>query len=171
MEQDERDNLDRVVYFAKDFGKQYVCWKASMAIVKESDVLSVTISNNFFDMALLCWGHFFGNRSDELHYTNVLAQPDQFKSYLIDNLGINENDWNNNWLQLKDFRDKRIAHFDSDVSVVVPGMELAFECVKAYHDEALKRLKECDPLYEIEPDFDAKHERYELKIKGILGCV
>ncbi|GAA5442614.1 hypothetical protein Misp06_00788 [Microbulbifer sp. NBRC 101763] len=139
----QKNKFSRVRIVGKEFGIQYGCFKAFSEYYDFMEGgVPITITNNFFDMALLNWVHLFGNQKDDLHFRNTLDDPESFKESLLSNLGITNSGWEENWRLLKGFRDQRVAHIDPIESTIVPKLDLAFESVCFYYDYVTERLRE-----------------------------
>ncbi len=136
----DEHKLQRVIVVGKEFARQRICFLEASKHEAEG-TLPLIICNNFFDIALLNWAHLFGNNKDDLHFRNVLDNPDHFKSRLMDVLGLDEVGWQENWQNLKNFRDYRVAHMGSDKSVDVPSLDIAYTCVCEYYNSAISELK------------------------------
>lgn len=165
--------LERVRYIGNEFSIQYGCFKAfSQYYDIMNGMVPIVISNNHFDIALLNWGHLFGNREDNLHFRNVLESPDEFKDLLLLELNITESEWVKNWKLLKGYRDQRVAHFDPIDKAIVPELDLAFESVCFYHDFVTKKLQNMDATVfitkSLKARFDAEKEYYEQSARAIV---
>lgn len=139
--------LKRVTTVAKEFSRQRFCWLESLKYENVEGTLPILICNNFFDIALLNWAHLFGNNKDDLHFRNVLSDPDSYKSSLMGRLSMTDEDWNGHWKSLKDFRDARVAHVDPVDSVIVPDLNIAYECVCEYYEVAITELRAQEQLF------------------------
>lgn len=116
--------LERVIIVAEEFARQYLCWQESKKHYSDSwNFVALTISNNFFDIALLNWAHLFGNSTDQLHIEKTLGDhKESFVKGLQAKLGMNDEKWKAYWDSMKRFRDKRIAHIGEEHSIEVPLM-------------------------------------------------
>lgn len=143
----DSSKLKRVAIVAKEFSRQRFCWLESLKYEDAEGTLPILICNNFFDIALINWAHLFGNNKDDLHFRNVLSNPDNFKSAIMHRLSMTDADWDSHWKSLKDFRDSRVAHIDPIDSVIVPDLNIAFECISKYYEIAITELKAQDPHF------------------------
>lgn len=137
----EIKRLERVRHISKKFCSQYGCFKSySEHYDSMQGKVPILITNNFFDIALLHWAHLFGNWNDDLHYSNVVTNSEEFKSHLLNILGLNESEWQSNWDSLKSYRDQRVAHIDPAEESIVPELDLAFKAIGIYYKYATDRL-------------------------------
>lgn len=136
------NKLKEVVEVARDFSRQRLCWLESLKYENTKGQLPILIYNNFFDIALLNWGHLFGNENDELHFKQVLSSPNTLKSTIMGKLGMTDEDWKAHWKSLKHFRDSNVAHIDRDRDdAIVPELDIAYVCVAEYYKSAIAALK------------------------------
>jgi len=133
--------LKRVTLVAHEFARQHFCWLESLKYEDVPGTLPILICNNFFDIALLNWSHLFGNLKDNLHFKNVLSDPETLKSTIQNKLSMDQAGWENHWKLLKDFRDQRVAHIDPVKIITVPDLEIAFKCICEYYDVARTELR------------------------------
>lgn len=112
---------------------------------QKSGRLHFEISNNFYDVALLNWVHLFGHWDDDFHFRRILNDPDQFKAELLSTLGFQDPDWVSHWQNLKNFRDKIVAHSEFDARVTVPDLVVAFNAVNEYYKVVEKTIRKDFP--------------------------
>lgn len=169
--------LKRVTIIAKEFAVQRFCWLESLKYEDVPGTLPITICNNFFDIALLSWAHLFCNHKDELHFRNVLSNPDSFKSKIMDRLSMTDDEWDKYWRSLKSFRDERVAHIDPVGSVMVPDLDIAYECVSEYYNVVTTELRAQNQLifldsYRSLQDFvDKNADYYSTNITKVFNAL
>jgi hypothetical protein len=98
--------------------------------------------NNFIDMAVLDWGHLYGNKNDNLHWQNVIEDKVEFKKELFSFLEVTEEQWREYWESIKYYRDKDVAHIEVRPSITVPDMDLGIKSVGFYYNWIIPELKE-----------------------------
>ena len=101
---------------------------------KEGDFW-ITVVGNFIDVSALEWSKLFVYHSDKYHWKQIVSDKKEFKSRLIETLGITDADWSKSRQGIKDYRDKFIAHLDSELTMNVPDMKLPQRMVEFYFDE------------------------------------
>jgi hypothetical protein len=171
----DKNKLTRVVEVSREFAHQWFLWKESLEL-DAGGMLPIIICNNFFDIALLQWAHLYGNFTDDLHYRNIVEDPDEFKAKLKIKLGITEEQWKANWDSLKDFRDHRIAHIDTNKSAIVPELNTAYQCISEYYRYARERLVNISPLCKVYDEnlsqyIERNREYHESEIRKIYRAM
>ena len=67
-----------------------------------------------------------------------MDDPDNFRSRLLNNLSITEEEWESKVVKLRAYRDAFIAHLDSEEKMKIPEMDLPFEMIKYYFNSILE---------------------------------
>lgn len=96
------------------------------------------VSQNAMDLAVLDWCHLFGNKRDELHWTNVFGEDPTFKQRLLETLGVSEEEWTQYWGQMRKYRDKDVAHLEIQKVSIRPAMAIAIKSTGFYFSEVQK---------------------------------
>jgi hypothetical protein len=102
---------------------------------KKRDEFWVTVNGNFIDICVLEWCKLFGNNSDKHHWKQIAPDADCFKDEMLQTLGILQSDFDNCWRSIRDYRDKFVAHLDSERTMHIPGMNLAWDTVEFYYSK------------------------------------
>lgn len=74
----------------------------------------ITVLGNFIDVSVLEWSKLFGDDHGKHHWKCIVDDEASFKARLLSNLGIAEAQWQQSWMEIKEYRDKFIAHLDSE---------------------------------------------------------
>ncbi len=116
------------------------------------EIILVYIHNNFFDMAVLQWGHLFGNHNDALHFRNVINYPEKFKAKILADYDISSDEWHDYWEEMKTYRDKAVSHLEPSPKLKVPDFDFTYKCVSRYYSEIVGELKGFGAAYNLFPD-------------------
>jgi hypothetical protein len=92
-------------------------------------------------MAVLDFCHLFGSYDDDLHWKNVIDNPDKFKDELLKKLGMDDKNWAQYWKLVKDYRNKDVAHLEIRPMANIPNMEAATTAVVFYYSSVIRELK------------------------------
>lgn len=143
--------LSRAAGVCVDFARQLHFHRAINRVVEEHPSnFWILASNNYVDMAILDWCHLFGSRSDELHFTNVLPNPDEFRDAVLQELNWSHEQLQEHRERLKSYRDTQIAHNQITLEVrAVPELDVAMNMVENYYNTILPELREIRPGYPI----------------------
>lgn len=131
----KRERLRRVALLCCHFSRNLAYYRAwhERLVPGEYGELLATIDGNFIDMAVIEWCKLFGDRRGRHCWDKVVSRQnfeadmfihldetdDQFKKYIDD---------------MREYRDKFLAHLDDERIMNIPRMELAEESVKFLYD-------------------------------------
>jgi len=101
---------------------------------KATNEFEVTIQGNFIDISILEWLKLFGDHNDKHHWKKVVENPDDFKSGMFESCSITEDDLVECRESFKTYRDKFVAHLDSEETMQIPVIDLALKVVKYYYE-------------------------------------
>jgi len=103
---------------------------------KEGDFW-ITIQGDCLDVAVLEWCKLFVERNEKHSWNKIVHEPDKFKGALIKELKINENEWKDCLRKIKAYRDGFVAHLDSEETMQLPQMDLAYNMVIFYFNKIM----------------------------------
>ncbi len=112
---EREEKLRRVALKCADFARQL---SYHLALYKKYRGGGVTLnfwrcmSNNAIDLAVLDWFHLFGSYRDNLHWKNIVEDEEAFKKGLLAELKISEAQWEIIHENVKNYRDKDVAHIE-----------------------------------------------------------
>ncbi len=110
-----------------------------------------TINSNFLDMAVIEWCKLFGPK--EVHgWQKMVTDKDAFLLGLLTQLAINEASLDAFYKEMRAYRDKFLAHLDSDSMMNIPQMNIASESTLYYYNYILKNEKDVDSFKDELPD-------------------
>jgi hypothetical protein len=91
------------------------------------------VSGNFIDTAVLAWCKLFAN-NEEHSWKRIVPTPshDTFQADLLRELGITAVEWNDYINVMRTYRDKFLAHLDSDETMAIPRLDLAIKSAIFY---------------------------------------
>jgi hypothetical protein len=84
-----------------------------------------SVSGNFIDICVLDWCKLFADSKGKHYWSNIVTDRDQFKAQLINILGINERAFLEEIKKMRQYRDKFLAHLDSDEIMNIPLLDVA----------------------------------------------
>jgi hypothetical protein len=121
-------------------------FKAGWGILepKRGEDFWLTVLGNHIDVCVLEWSKLFGEDDGKHHWKHIVDDEASFKARLMSTIGITQAQWQESWREIKVYRDKFIAHLDSDDTMNVPHMDIPFRMVNFFY----KELKTCstDPM-------------------------
>ncbi len=115
------------------------------ALAKYKDELNqnywILIFNNFLHIAILEWCKVFGSHSQPTHWKKIVDDHSSFRQGLLETLEIRKSDWDAYWKDLKDYRDKFVAHHLVDPNIThYPSLDIALESSFHYYIYLINRF-------------------------------
>jgi hypothetical protein len=139
MPRDKR--LRRVVILCTNFVQNLAYHRAGLsqdarALRNSSDFWTRT-NANFVDMAVLEWCKLLTDRDDKHHWRNIVTDPEAFKAKLLARLKMTPAALLNLVKCMSYYRNKFVAHLDSDEVMNIPELSKALEAVNFYHEHVV----------------------------------
>lgn len=99
----------------------------------------MTVSNNALDAVVLEWCKLFADSNDKHHWSRIVGKSDDFWSALVKNLGVTKDAFDDYEAAMRRYRDKFVAHLDSDEVMDIPDFDLAERSVAFYHSHLVSK--------------------------------
>jgi hypothetical protein len=99
----------------------------------------MTLSNNALDAVVLEWCKLFADPNDKHHWSKIVSKPDDFRSELLKHLEVTKGDFDAYQTAMRRYRDKFVAHLDSDEVMDIPDFDLAERSVAFYHSHLVSK--------------------------------
>lgn len=84
-------------------------------------------NSNFLDIAVLEWCKLFGEWNGKHHWRKVVPEPTEFPTALHEGIGITQAEFDAHKSEMKDYRDKFVAHLDSECRMQIPRLTIAVD--------------------------------------------
>lgn len=110
----------------------------------------VTQGGNCTDIAILEWCKLFADGADKHHWSRVVTDPDAFRIWLLTQLALDEAAYSDYVTSVRRYRDKFVAHLDSDNVMDIPLLDVAERAVFFYHQHLIAREVD-DPVQVFRP--------------------
>ena len=104
-----------------------------------------TLNGNFIDTCLLEWCKLFGDLRAKHHWSKSVTDSDRFTSGLYQKLGMDEAAFEEFRLEVREYRDKFVAHLDELNQAQIPRLQPVIDSVRYLYDY----------LVQVEDDLDA----------------
>jgi len=135
-----RDRLRRVVILCRNFAVNLAYYRVGQR-PEHSGLLDFqrhgnfwrAANGNFIDICVLEWCKLFTDSNGKHHWRNIVSDPTQFKTQLLDHLGIDEAAFQREIAAARRYRDKFLAHLDSAEVMNIPILDIAKKAVWFYH--------------------------------------
>jgi hypothetical protein len=106
----------------------------------------VTANGNFLDSCVLEWCKLFGDKKGDHYWGKITSDPAMFESELLHRLGISAQDFGRQLGKVRHYRDKFVAHLDSEDIMNIPDLEVAKKSVWFYHAHVMAKEAVRSPL-------------------------
>jgi len=118
--------------------------KRSLTSVESDPALNFwrVIYGNLLDVAVLEWCKIFGTNAEPAHWKKIVTDHDAFQKDLLALLKIDKATWTMYWDELKNYRNKSIAHHCKEGGPEnYPKLDLALESSYYYYAYLIKELR------------------------------
>ena len=136
-----RERLRRVVILSASFARNVAYFRAGQSQIgsearapSSRSAFWAQINNNCLDIAVLEWCKLLGDDKDKHFWRNVVADTTAFEAGLLVNLGMTESDFADFAKKMRRYRDKFVAHLDSDATMDIPRLDAALAANSFYHE-------------------------------------
>jgi len=125
------------------------------------------INGNFIDMCVLEWCKLFADKEDKHHWTKIVTRPDDFHAALLDHLGLDEAGFQEQIVIMRRYRDKFLAHLDSDYVMNIPALHIPKKATWFYYEHLLKNEAGPGDMEGFPKDIDRGYQETEQEAEGI----
>jgi hypothetical protein len=105
----------------------------------------ISADANFLDIAVLEWCKVLGDDRAQHGWRKILSEPYRFQSSLLATLELNEDGWAGLVGHVRRYRDKFLAHLDSDLVMHIPQLDDALKAASIYYRWIFEH--ELDPIH------------------------
>jgi hypothetical protein len=170
-----REKLGNVVNLCRSFGRNLAYYRAGWTdehrhLLESKNVESVnfwrTVNGNFLDICVLEWCKLFGDKNSEYYWKNISYDVEGFKADLLFRLGLKEEEFKTQIKTIREYRDKWVAHLDTDRSGFFPELEAAKNAVWFYYERMVQQESDLSGL---PVEIDSGYEQCVDEAKAIYG--
>lgn len=91
------------------------------------------VNANFIDICVLEWCKLFADRREKHHWSKTVSDQIKFKNELLADLGIDELAFEKEIRVMRHYRDKFLAHLDSEDIMKIPVLDVAKKATWFYY--------------------------------------
>lgn len=124
-------------------------------------------ANNCIDMCILEWCKLFGSRREEHHWSRIASDPAAFEIGLQRHLRLDKTAFHAEVGRMRTYRDKFVAHLDSDRDMFIPVLNVAKEAVWFYHSHVVNHEAKPGDLAAWMLELDPAYECYKLEAREV----
>ena len=133
-------------------------WKDGELIRKEQ--FWVNANGNFIDIAVLEWCKLFADERGQHFWRKVVSAHDGFWKGMLGTLGLKQEGFEAYVKEMKTYRDRFIAHLDSDEKMQIPKMGLAKISAAYLYDYLLANEDDGNFFHDASPDAAGHYSKY-----------
>jgi len=122
---------------------------------------------NFIDICVLEWCKLFADPKGKHHWSKIVSDPGRFTEELMNSLGIEEARFQKEIEAMRQYRDKFLAHLDSDEVMNIPVLEIAKKAVWFYHAYVVQHEAQQGDLVGLPVDLDAGYAHCEDEAQAV----
>jgi hypothetical protein len=146
-----RDRLRRVLILCRNFAANLAYYRVGrrpeyLPLQKTSESFWLVVSGNAIDISVLEWCKLFADPKAKHHWNKIVSDPAKFKAELLRHLGIDEAAFDKEVELMRRYRDKFLAHLDSDETMNIPGLDIAKLSVWFYFDYVVRNEAQPEEL-------------------------
>lgn len=131
-------------------------WAEEHRILLEKSFWS-NANRNCMDHCVLEWCKLFADSKDKHCWRNVVSNPKDFNDSLLEQLGVTSSEFEDEIRTMRCYRDKFVAHLDSERTMNIPALELAYKSVAFYHAQLVSEAAAAD-LQGLQLDFERGYQ-------------
>jgi hypothetical protein len=129
------------------------------------------VNGNFIDMCVLEWCKLFADKRAKHCWGKIVSDTVDFKARLLRHLQLDEVAFNKQIDIIRKYRDKFVAHLDSDYSTMIPTLDVAKKAIWFYHSYIVRNEAKPGDLAGLPTDLDAGYKQCEREASAIYNRV
>lgn len=166
--------LRRVLILCRNFAANLAYYRVGrrpeyLHLQKRPESFWRVISGNAIDMCVLEWCKLFADPKDKHHWSRIVTDPAKFNAELLCYLGIDEAAFDKEIEVMRRYRDKFLAHLDSDEVMNIPSLEIAKQSVWFYFDYLVRNEAQPGELGVSQETLDVWHAQCEKEALAVYG--
>jgi hypothetical protein len=103
-------------------------------------------NSNFLDLCVLEWCKLFGDSMGEHFWGKIVSDKQMFERELLDSVGADAVQFQEQVAAMRRYRDRFVAHLDSDLVMQIPVLKVAQDSVWFYHAFLVKHEASANEL-------------------------
>lgn len=166
------ERLRRVALLCCHFARNlayYRAWHDRLTPGNYGEILA-TIDGNFIDMAVIEWCKLFGERKGK-HYWEKVVSHQGFEAEMVKHLDESSERFKNYINEMREYRDKFLAHLDDERIMKIPKMDQAKEAVDFLYGYLVSVEASTDDLAGLPKDLTVYYEGCFKNALGFLDRV
>ena len=116
-----------------------------------NDQFWVNANGNFIDICVLEWCKLFGDKRGQHSWKKVITNQDAFLKGLLLAVGKTQPEFDSYIEEMKTYRDKFVAHLDSEEVMNIPKLKIAKKSVLFLYSYLLANEEETNSFHDAPP--------------------
>jgi hypothetical protein len=157
-----KDRIRRVVLLCCHFARNLAYYRAGREgkrFVAPDTQFWTTVNGNFLDLCVLEWCKLFGEKSGEHYWGRIVSDPDGFRSELLRHIGVEGSDFELQVKKIRRYRNRFVAHLDSDLKADLPNLDVAKSSARFYHGHVVASEARADDLRGLPDDLNRYYDQ------------
>jgi hypothetical protein len=125
-------------------------------------------NSNSIDICVLGWCKLFADEHGKHYWGKIVTDPTAFKAALLVHLVLDEAGFQEKSRTIRHYRDKFLAHLDSDRTMNIPFLDMAQAAVWFYHAYVVAHEAEPGGLRGLPMDLTAGYQQSEEEARAVL---
>lgn len=165
----KRDRLRRVALLGAHFARNLAYYRASSANIENNgSQYWITTQGNFLDIAVMEWCKLFGEKKGRHCWRNIVEDPSEFEEKMLLHLSCSKEEFETYIKEIRTYRDKFVAHLDSDLEMNFPDMGTAKTVVFCYYSYIVEKEASLEDLVNLPDNIEAYYNQCFEEASSIL---
>ena len=136
------DKTRRVIILCQSFARNFAYYRSGHDVdarklldpSRPDSQFWLEVNGNFIDKCVLEWCKIFDDKKGHQHWTKVVKNCDEFEAGLLCAVGVNSDEFKVFAGEMRQYRDKFVAHLDNLPTMCIPKLDVAIASVRHLHN-------------------------------------
>lgn len=154
-------------HFLRNLAFYKAGWRKGELIFK--DQFWVNTNGNFLDICVLEWCKLFGEKKGEHYWKTVVTDKTAFLAGLLHAAGQTEGEFDAYIEEMRTYRDKFVAHLDSEEVMHIPKLRVARKSVSFFYNYLLANEEEDNCFHDAPPKASRIYELFSAQGRRVYS--
>jgi hypothetical protein len=127
------------------------------------------VNGNFIDTSVMEWCKLIADEREKHHWRRIVTHPDKFEQDLLADLDLDATGLRQEIDVMRRYRDKFLAHLDSDHTANIPVLDTAKRAVWFYHRHVASQEAGAGDLRGLQLDLDRGYLECEAEANAVYS--
>lgn len=137
----------------------YRAWNAAPK-VRRNEPFWRTLNRNFIDICMLEWCKLFGDLRAQHHWSKTVTDSKTFLVGLYEHTGLSEANFETYRLQVREYRDKFVAHLDELNQMQIPDLQPALNSVRYLYQYMLEHEDNVGAFHDVPRNVNVRYQEH-----------